>query len=90
VGEKEKGLVAGGEEREDEVCGRRERVAAIYRAKLSTCETAPAGGSDGSATLCVVFCPLLLVFGSWSLNEISSLIYTLQCLYITLGDSGSG
>jgi hypothetical protein len=44
MGEKEKGLVAGGEEREDEVCGRRERVATIYRAKLWTCQTAPAGG----------------------------------------------
>jgi hypothetical protein len=34
VGEKEKGLVAGVEEREDELCGRRERVASIYGAKL--------------------------------------------------------
>jgi hypothetical protein len=34
VGERKKGLVAGGEEREDEVCGRKERVAGIYRAKL--------------------------------------------------------
>jgi hypothetical protein len=55
VGEKEKGLVAGGEEREDEVHGKRERVAAIYRDKLWTCQTAPAGGSDGIATLGGVF-----------------------------------
>jgi hypothetical protein len=63
-----------------------ERVAAIYRAKLRKCQTAPVGGRCDNANIGRPF----LSFYVWNRTRICSLLYTLQILYRDWGDSGTG
>jgi hypothetical protein len=55
----------------------------IYRAKLWTCQTAPAGGRWKSVDIGWPFLVFPLGIGPRSEYEIFSLIYTLQFLYRT-------
>jgi hypothetical protein len=84
MGKKEELTAQPNREGKGVACGRRERGGLPFiDRKLWTYQPSAPGGIDGRATLDGVFWHFLLVFGSCSLHEISSLIYTLQFLYRT-------